>query len=170
MSETTYTVVTSPVGDLVVTGDGASVTGIGFASRTPVPPGWRRDDRAHEEAARQLREYFAGERTGFDLPLAPEGTDFQRRVWAALAAIPYGETTSYAALAERIGRPGSARAVGAANGANPLAIVVPCHRVVGADGTLTGYAGGLDVKRRLLDLEVTGSRPAPRRSPRPTAS
>jgi methylated-DNA-[protein]-cysteine S-methyltransferase len=107
MSETTYTVVPSPVGDLVVTGDGTSITGIGFASRTPVRPGWRRDDGAHEDAARQLREYFAGERTGFELPLAPEGTDFQRRVWAALAAIPYGETTSYAALPSGSAGPGA---------------------------------------------------------------
>ena len=103
----------------------------------------------------QLDEYFAGDRQEFDLPLAPAGTPFQRQVWEALASIPYGEVTSYAALADRLGRPGSARAVGAANGANPLAIVVPCHRVVGADGTLTGYAGGLDAKRTLLTLEAS---------------
>ena len=153
MTDTVFTIVSSPVGDLVLTGDGASITRIGFAARTPIDPGWREDPAPFAAAVDQLGEYFAGDRRSFDLPLAPDGTAFQRRVWQALAAIPYGETTSYAALAEAIGHPGSARAVGAANGANPLAIVVPCHRVVGADGTLTGYAGGLDAKRSLLTLE-----------------
>jgi methylated-DNA-[protein]-cysteine S-methyltransferase len=153
MTDTVFTTVPSPVGDLVLTGDGRSITRIGFAGRTPIDPAWREDPAPFTAAVAQLGEYFAGERRAFDLPLAPEGSAFQQRVWAALAAIPYGETTSYAALAEAIGHPGSARAVGAANGANPLAIVVPCHRVVGADGTLTGYAGGLDAKRSLLTLE-----------------
>ena len=163
---TAYTVVPSPVGDLVLTAGGDALDRIGFAARTPVDPSWRRDDPAFAEAARQLAEYFAGGRRAFDLPLAPAGTPFQRQVWAALTALPYGVTTSYAALAERLGRPGSARAVGAANGANPLAIVVPCHRVVGADGSLTGYAGGLAAKRALLALEGhrfstgTGSMPS----------
>jgi methylated-DNA-[protein]-cysteine S-methyltransferase len=154
MTDTVFTIVPSPVGELVLTGDGRNLTRIGFAGRTPVDPGWREDPAPFAAAVRQLTEYFAGERRTFDLPLAPDGTAFQRQVWAALAAIPYGETTSYAAVAEAIGHPGSARAVGAANGANPIAIVVPCHRVVGADGTLTGYAGGLDAKRSLLTLEA----------------
>lgn len=153
MTDTVFTIVPSPVGDLVLTGDGRSITRIGFAARTAIDPEWREDPASFAGAVAQLGEYFAGERRAFDLPLAPAGTAFQQRVWAALAAIPYGETTSYSALAEAIGQPGSARAVGAANGANPLAIVVPCHRVVGADGMLTGYAGGLDAKRNLLTLE-----------------
>jgi methylated-DNA-[protein]-cysteine S-methyltransferase len=153
MTDTVFTTVPSPVGDLVLTGDGRRITRIGFAGRTPIDPAWREDPAPFAAAVAQLGEYFAGERRTFDLPLAPEGTAFQRRVWAGLTAIPYGETTSYAALAEAIGHPGSARAVGAANGANPLAIVVPCHRVIGADGTLAGYAGGLDAKRSLLTLE-----------------
>ncbi len=153
MTDTVFTIVGSPVGELVLTGDGRCITRIGFAHRTPIDPSWREDPAPFAGAVAQLGEYFTGERRSFDLPLAPEGTAFQRRVWAAPAAIPYGETTSYAALAEAIGHPGSARAVGAANGANPLAIVVPCHGVVGADGTLTGYAAGLDAKRSLLTLE-----------------
>ena len=106
-----------------------------------------------EAAATQLAEYFAGERTEFDLPLDPHGTEFQVAAWKALAEIPYGETATYGEQAERIGRPTAVRAVGAANGRNPLSIVLPCHRVVGADGSLTGFAGGLDAKRVLLDLE-----------------
>jgi methylated-DNA-[protein]-cysteine S-methyltransferase len=106
------------------------------------------------EAQRQLEEYFAGRRRTFDLPLAIEGTPFQREVWTALGRIPYGQTTSYAAIAADLGRPDAFRAVGAANGRNPFAIVLPCHRVIGADGSLTGYAGGLSAKRFLLDLEA----------------
>ena len=101
----------------------------------------------------QLVEYFAGERTSFDLPLAPTGSDFQQKVWAALRTIPYGDTWSYGRLAEAIGQPGAARAVGLANGRNPISIVVPCHRVVGSSGKLTGYAGGVERKAFLLDLE-----------------
>ena len=103
--------------------------------------------------ATQLDEYFAGARRDFDLPLAPEGTDFQRTVWHALARIPYGDTTSYAQLADTIGHPSAVRAVGAANGRNPIPIVQPCHRVIGADGALTGFGGGLPTKRFLLELE-----------------
>jgi methylated-DNA-[protein]-cysteine S-methyltransferase len=110
------------------------------------------------EAAQQLLAYFAGELRHFELPLAPEGTAFERRVWDAVAAIPYGATRSYAEIAQAVGSPGAARAVGAANGANPLPIVVPCHRVVGSNGALTGYGGGLKLKRRLLDLESGQSR------------
>jgi methylated-DNA-[protein]-cysteine S-methyltransferase len=106
------------------------------------------------DAARQLREYFAGVRTLFDVPLAPEGTPFQRDVWSAIGDVPYGQTISYAELARRCGRPSAVRAAGAATGRNPLTIVVPCHRIMGAGGALTGYAGGLDRKRALLDLEA----------------
>lgn len=148
-----YTVTPSPVGDLVVVGDGEALTGVHFRARIGLPPGWRRDAGPVAGAVDQLAAYFAGARREFDLWLAAEGTAFQRRVWAALEGIPYGETTTYAKLAAEIGHPGSARAVGAANGANPLAIVVPCHRVIGAGGSLTGYAGGLAAKRWLLDLE-----------------
>jgi methylated-DNA-[protein]-cysteine S-methyltransferase len=105
-------------------------------------------------ATEQLQAYFAGELRGFDLPLAPTGTEFQLACWRALAEIPYGQTRSYGEQAQRIGRPDRARAVGAANGANPIAIVLPCHRVIGADGSLTGFGGGLETKRRLLDLEA----------------
>lgn len=120
-------------------------------------PAWRAARRtlpaALRTARQQLSEYFAGARRSFDLPLAPEGTAFQRRVWEELGRIAYGETISYGELARRIGRPTASRAVGAANGRNPLAIVVPCHRVIGADGTLTGYGGGLPIKKQLLALE-----------------
>jgi methylated-DNA-[protein]-cysteine S-methyltransferase len=102
---------------------------------------------------RQLDEFFAGKRTTFDLPMAPEGTEFQKRVWAELTRIPYGETISYAELAKRVGSEGAARAVGRANATNPIAVVVPCHRVIGADGSLTGYAYGVELKRDLLDFE-----------------
>jgi methylated-DNA-[protein]-cysteine S-methyltransferase len=119
-----------------------------------VQPEWRRDDSAFTEACGQLDEYFAGERTEFDLPLNPAGTPFQRRVWDALKTIPYGEIRSYGEIAEQIGRPGAARAVGLANGRNPISIVVPCHRVIGASGALTGYGGGLERKQYLLDLET----------------
>jgi methylated-DNA-[protein]-cysteine S-methyltransferase len=115
------------------------------------------DDGVLAEARAQLSAYFAGERTTFDLPLAPVGTPFQQRVWGELRRIPYAETVSYGELANRLGSPGASRAVGLANGRNPIAIVVPCHRVIGADGTLTGYAGGLERKRALLDLERKAS-------------
>jgi methylated-DNA-[protein]-cysteine S-methyltransferase len=110
-------------------------------------------DGTTSPAKRQLREYFAGHRKVFDLPLAPRGTPFQQEVWRALRKIPFGRTSSYSAIAERIGRPKAVRAVGAANGKNPIVIVVPCHRVIGRDGSLTGYAGGVERKQRLLALE-----------------
>ncbi|MBI4564737.1 MAG: methylated-DNA--[protein]-cysteine S-methyltransferase [Planctomycetes bacterium] len=116
--------------------------------------GLRRDDRRLAEARRQLRAYFAGELREFRLSLALQGTPFQRRVWAGLQTIPYGETISYAELARRIGRPKAGRAVGGANHRNPIAIIVPCHRVIGADGTLVGYGGGLERKKTLLALEA----------------
>ena len=125
-----------------------------------VDPSAERDDRAIAGVSRQLAEYCAGKRRTFDLERAAQGSEFQHRVWDALVGIPFGKTESYGALATRIGQPGSARAVGLANGANPIALVVPCHRVIGADGSLTGYAGGLPLKRALLmhEAEVAGCR------------
>ncbi len=119
----------------------------------PLEDGWERDDAALAAMARQLDEYFAGTRVDFDLELAPRGTSFQLEVWSQLCRIPYGETISYGELAKRVDRPGAARAVGSANGQNPIAIIVPCHRVIGADGSLTGFGGGLPWKRWLLDRE-----------------
>lgn len=123
-----------------------------------------REPGALPAVVEQLGEYFAGERTAFDLPLKLDGTPFQRAVWAALREIPYGETTTYGELARRLGRPAASRAVGMANGRNPVGVIVPCHRVVGAAGDLTGYGGGLDRKRRLLDLERARVGPARTRS------
>lgn len=130
-----------------------------------IPEGAREDAGAFAEVLAQLDDYFEGRRTAFELPLAPRGTAFQRRVWGALAAIPYGTTTTYAAIAQSIGQPRAVRAVGAANGKNPLSIVVPCHRVIGKDGTLTGYAGGIPSKRRLLELETAHRARDARRAP-----
>jgi methylated-DNA-[protein]-cysteine S-methyltransferase len=118
-----------------------------------LPPEWRRDDSLFAEAFRQLRAYFAGELTQFDLPLRFAGTSFQCKVWTALCEIPFGEVVSYGALASRIGKPTASRAVGGANGANPLPIVVPCHRVIGSDRSLTGFGGGIEIKRFLLSHE-----------------
>jgi methylated-DNA-[protein]-cysteine S-methyltransferase len=149
---TSHTIIDTPLGEIVLTGDEHVLTGLAFTDDTTPPPG-PRDDAALAEPARQVREYFAGERTSFDLALAPDGTDFDRTVWAAVAAVGYGQTATYGELADRIGRPGAARAVGAANGRNPIALIVPCHRVIGAQGALTGYAYGVDRKRALLELE-----------------
>ncbi len=146
----------SPVGPLLLAGDGKSLSLIYFQagphSRRPQTE-WAADAKPFRAVVSQLGEYFAGRRREFDLALAPQGTAFQRRVWQALTRIPYGETVSYGELARRIGRPQASRAVGLANGANPLPIVVPCHRVIGADGSLTGFGGGLEIKRKLLALE-----------------
>jgi len=151
---TVFTTMPSPIGELLLAGDATHLTALWMGGR-PDPAWERADDATPLAAARvQLAEYFAGERETFDLALDPAGTPFQQQVWAALRAIPYGTTTTYGALARGLGRPGAARAVGLANGANPLAVVVPCHRVVGADGSLTGFGGGLDRKRRLLDIEA----------------
>jgi methylated-DNA-[protein]-cysteine S-methyltransferase len=153
---TVFSLLDSPIGELLLTGDGASVTGIWMQSHRSEwrrTKAWTRDDRALAATREQLIEYFAGERTEFDLPLAPEGTGFQRKVWSELCAIPYGVTISYGELARRIGQPTAARAVGLANGSNPLPIVVPCHRVIGADGSLTGFGGGIERKRWLLAHE-----------------
>jgi methylated-DNA-[protein]-cysteine S-methyltransferase len=157
-----FTTEPSPVGELTLVGDGRSLTGLYMTDhrhRPPLPAGARRDDSAFAAARLQLGEYFAGERTRFDLPLKLEGTLFQREVWRALRDIGYGETESYGALARRIGRPHASRAVGLANGRNPISIVVPCHRVVGASGSLTGYGGGIERKRFLLQLESAAVRP-----------
>ena len=153
---TTYSTFDSPVGELLLVGDDEGLRGLYLPNhkRGPqVAAGWRRDDAALARVRAQLQEYFGGERTAFDLPLAPVGTPFQLEVWDALKRIPFGETRGYGDLAKELGRPGAARAVGAANGRNPISIVVPCHRVVGSTGTLTGYAGGVAVKERLLALE-----------------
>jgi methylated-DNA-[protein]-cysteine S-methyltransferase len=153
----TFMHIASPVGPLLLAADDLGMRVIEFhAPRYPIPPGadWRRGEHELLRAAKaQLDEYFAGTRRDFDLPLAPQGTPFQREVWHALASIAYGETISYAQLASRIGRPAAVRAVGAANGRNPLPIVLPCHRVIGRDGGLTGFGGGLPTKRYLLTLE-----------------
>jgi methylated-DNA-[protein]-cysteine S-methyltransferase len=151
-----YSILESPIGELRLTAEGGVITGVWMLDpEDSVDPGagWVRDDAPLAEARTQLQAYFAGDRTDFDLPLAPRGTAFQLRVWEGLRTIPFGETISYAELARRIGDPRAVRAVGAANGRNPLPIILPCHRVIGADGSLTGYGGGLPRKRILLELE-----------------
>lgn len=150
----------SPIGRLLLAGDGGALSMIQFPSGNGAhgaDPSWRRDDAAFPEAVRELGEYFDGTRRAFDLDLAPSGTAFQREVLDALLTIPYGETRSYADIARQVGRPRAVRAVGAANGRNPLPIVIPCHRVIGSNGSLTGFGGGLDTKRFLLDLETRGT-------------
>jgi methylated-DNA-[protein]-cysteine S-methyltransferase len=150
---TLYSEYDSPVGPLLLSGDAGVLTGLAFKRGRGAPHDWVRDDGRFAAERAQLDEYFAGERTDFDFPMRLEGAQFDRRVWQELEAIPYGTTTTYGEIAERIGKPGRARAVGAANGRNPIAIVVPCHRVIGAGGKLTGYGGGLERKRELLVLE-----------------
>jgi methylated-DNA-[protein]-cysteine S-methyltransferase len=145
--------VASPVGALRLTAEGEALTEILFLGRrAPTVAGAARDSLL-KEVHSQLEAYFEGNRRDFDLPLAPAGTDFQCRVWKELVRIPYGTTLSYGAIARRIRRPAALRAVGAANGRNPIPIIIPCHRVIGADGTLTGYGGGLPIKEHLLSLE-----------------
>ena len=146
----------SPVGRLLLAGSADALRRVHFQSGPQplrAPDGWRHDPAPFAEPLAQLQEYLAGERRAFDLSLAPAGTAFQLTVWSALREIPYGETVSYGELAQRLRRPGGARAVGLANGSNPLPIIVPCHRVIGADGSLTGFGGGLAIKRALLSLE-----------------
>ncbi len=175
-SDAYYDIIESPVGPIFLGGSSRGLHHVGFLpeaersveGRMVRDVAWsvarlerdtglpaRRDAERASEAARQLGEYFAGERVAFDLPLVPYGSEFQRRVWGILTEIPPGETRSYGWVAQRLGQPSASRAVGAANGQNPLAIVVPCHRVVGANGTLTGYGGGLDRKRWLLEHETS---------------
>lgn len=148
----------TPLGPMLAVAQDAVLVALDFADAKYAPavdPAWAEDPAwpLLRDCAVQLAEYFAGERGRFDLPLAPRGTPFQRRVWQEIANVPYGTTITYAELARRAGRPGSAHAVGAATGRNPLALVVPCHRIVATGGALTGYAGGLDRKARLLELE-----------------
>ena len=155
---THYTVIESPIGKLSLTADGAQLTSINFArddDRAAIDEAWVRDD-AHPvlvQARAQLDEYFAGSRTEFDLPLAPVGTAFQQAVWQALLLVPFGATSTYGQLAADLGRPTGGRAVGSAVGSNPIPIVIPCHRIIGKDGSLTGFAGGLPRKTTLLRLE-----------------
>ncbi|MEA2180363.1 MAG: methylated-DNA-[protein]-cysteine S-methyltransferase [Solirubrobacteraceae bacterium] len=165
---TTHAIIDTPIGDLTLVGADGALTGVYY------PGHWTMPDRAtfgpraeggFQDAGRQLTEYLEGERTTFDLRTSVAGDAFQRRVWALLAEIPYGETTTYGTLARALGDPALARMVGRAVGANPLSVIVPCHRVIGTDGTLTGYAGGLERKRFLLALEVPavwGLEPVPR--------
>lgn len=154
-----WTRIGSPIGELLLTRSERGLTGVYMGRHIDpgtdpgVDGGWERDDAAFADVRRQLDAYFAGELREFDLELSPVGTPFQLSVWAALRTIPYGQTRSYGAIAAQIGSPKGARAVGLANGRNPVSIVVPCHRVIGSSGTLTGYAGGLERKRYLLDLE-----------------
>lgn len=156
---TCYTLFDSPVGEIYIQGDGEFVTGLYMPRhkhwRGP-DPAWRQADASFATVREQLAEYFAGERKQFDAPLRLAGTPFQQQVWRELTRIPFGQTISYAQLAQRIGRPTATRAVGHANGRNPISIIVPCHRVIGATGELTGYGGGLDKKEWLLEWERRG--------------
>jgi methylated-DNA-[protein]-cysteine S-methyltransferase len=162
MEETAfYTTIQSPVGELLLTASDAGLTGLTMEQHCgPVADvmGLRRERRRFATATEQLREYFAGDRTAFDLPLDPSGTAFQLAVWEQLRLIPFGETITYLELADRVGRPGAPRAAGLANSRNPISIVIPCHRVVGSSGALTGYGGGIDRKAWLLTHE--GALPA----------
>jgi methylated-DNA-[protein]-cysteine S-methyltransferase len=148
-----YTTMDSPIGELLLAGD---EEGLQRVSMSPflLDDEWTRDDERFADAREQLEQYFRGERREFDLPLKLDGNSFELSVWSALREIPYGETVSYGHIARGLGHPDAPRAVGAANGRNPVAIIVPCHRVIGADGSLTGYGGGLERKRFLLDLEA----------------
>ena len=149
----TMLMIDSPIGRLGLYAEGDELVGLELPGRDPLPAREQRTP-ALARAAAQLAEYFAGKRRDFDLPLAARGTGFQERAWRALLAIPYGETRTYGEQARAIGRPAASRAVGAANGKNPIAIIIPCHRVIGANGTLTGYGGGLPIKRWLLEHEA----------------
>ena len=157
MNQIYYSRFESPIGPLLLAGSRNGLQLVSFAAgnRTSsrVDPEWQLDNSVFVEVVDQLQSYFAGERKNFDLALVLEGTDFQKRVWTALRNIPYGETVSYKELAEMIGSPKAIRAVGAANGANPIPIIIPCHRVIGNDGSLTGFGGGLRLKKHLLELE-----------------
>jgi methylated-DNA-[protein]-cysteine S-methyltransferase len=146
----------SPIGKLLLIGTEDALYGVHFQSGPrPMKPAkeWVASEKPFKEVIRQLKAYFAGKLTEFDLPLSPHGTEFQLKVWETLRTIPYGETWSYGELARRIRKPAASRAVGAANGQNPIPVIVPCHRVIGADGSLTGFGGGLPIKQKLLALE-----------------
>lgn len=151
-----FTHLPSPIGSLLLAADNNRLREIAFPKNgapAPTQPDWIEDASVFAEPIRQLRAYFAGELETFDLPLTPEGTLFQQQVWKELCKIPYGETISYGELARRIGNPNAPRAVGLANGSNPIPIIIPCHRVIGSNGKLTGYGGGLPIKEKLLALE-----------------
>ncbi|MEE2783084.1 MAG: methylated-DNA--[protein]-cysteine S-methyltransferase [Pseudomonadota bacterium] len=157
---TLYSYCESPVGQLMLTGERDRISGLYFSTGSKArgaDPEWERQDTPFRKARRQIEEYFAGDRREFDLVLAPHGTEFQLDVLNALLKIPYGETCTYAEVAESVGRPKAARAVGAANGRNPIALIIPCHRVIGSNGTLTGFGGGLRAKRYLLEHEFAHS-------------
>lgn len=147
-----YFVYNTPLGRLTIASDGSSITHVLFGSCEL--DGVRRATSLTNEASNQLQEYLAGKRRCFDLPIAPSGTEFQLRVWRALRSIPYGETRTYAEVAEMIGSPRSSRAVGSANNRNPIPIIIPCHRVIGTNGNLVGYAAGVHIKKWLLDMET----------------
>lgn len=149
----------SPVGTLTLLATDRGLSGLFMESHFPAPGDWQRDKSYFDEIRRQLDAYFSGKLRDFDLPLDLQGTPFQVKVWKALLTIPFGETVSYGEQARRIGQPNASRAVGLANGRNPVSIIVPCHRVIGKNGTLTGYGGGLERKRFLLDLEKNPHRP-----------
>jgi len=155
-----YSYFESAIGPLLLTGDRQGLHGLYFSTGKKArgaDPDWSRCDDTFRRVRKQLTEYFDGRRTVFELDLVPHGTDFQCAVWQALRGIPYGEMVSYKDIAQEVGRPRAVRAVGTANGSNPIAIIVPCHRVVGSNGSLTGFGGGLDAKRFLLDLEARHS-------------
>lgn len=152
-----YTTMDSPLGELLLFGDGEALSGVSTSPKDGaphrIPEGWVADAKPFVEVERQLGAYFAGKLREFDLPLAPAGTAWQLRVWRALTTIPYGKTAGYGELAQELGKPTASRAVGTANGRNPISVIVPCHRIIGANGALTGYSGGLERKRKLLNLE-----------------
>jgi len=160
---TLYRVTDSPIGPLTIAGVDGRIRHLRMQDQTHEPrdrADWIRDDTAFEDAVVQLSEYFAGERTEFELEIELVGSAFQRRVWRALTTIPYGQTRTYGQIARQIGAPNASRAVGLANGHNPISIIVPCHRVIGSNGALTGYGGGLERKRILLGLEQRRTAPA----------
>jgi len=156
MTTDTYATMPSPVGELLLTGSAAGISGVYLPGEQREPePDWKLDPGRFASCRQQLEEYFAGSRHTFSLPLAAPGTEFQQRVWKELLDVGYGTTISYTELARRIGRPNSQRAVGGANGRNPICIIVPCHRVVGAGGARTGYSAGVEAKKWLLDFEAS---------------
>ncbi|MEM9092667.1 MAG: methylated-DNA--[protein]-cysteine S-methyltransferase [Cyanobacteria bacterium P01_F01_bin.53] len=166
---TYYTWIESPVGDLLLTSNGQSLTGLYLKGQKHFPEmedSWKNttDLEIFTQVQAQLTEYFTHKRETFDIPLAPQGTPFQKEVWLSLHQIPFGETSSYGTLAQQLGKPGGARAVGAANGRNPISIIVPCHRVIASNGKMTGYAGGIDRKQWLLRHEQKVSSSAPQKA------
>lgn len=148
-----YTIMESPVGKLLLAGDDSGLQKIQFEKNIKINQNWQKDDKYFTETIRELNEYFSGQRKQFDIKLNLQGTEFQKQAWQQLQKIEYGKTKFYAQVAEEMNRPKAARAVGLANNRNPIPIIIPCHRVIGKNGNLTGFAGGLDVKKKLLDLE-----------------